>query len=287
MTERRELPSLGPRGSLRGMALFVVLAVLTILSIFAVAFVALSNLEITTSQVTSHGMQSDALARSGIEHAKCLLWYDARHDRPGADAPSDIWSSAFQAPLPGVRPDADADLIPNNGPNGEGNDATWLAVRDAAGALIGRYAVAVQDEASKININTACLIPPLKPNQGLSPRELLLGDGGARGIPVGRDALIRLLKERFGPNRVPGARGDDNGNNGFLMADGLDNNANGVIDELDEGIDEYDEYVPSQPFGDDRAFSSMAEAWMAMAPGVPPERPAPRPHAPARHHRLA
>ena len=257
-------------GAPRGIALMAVLAVLTVLSILAGAFVVVTRMEGATAQYAVYGSQAEALADSGIEHAKSLLWCDGLLGTPESDGAGDIWNVAFDGTLAKRKAEVDVDGIPNNGPAGDGNDAVWLPVHTAAGILVGRYAVRVEDECSKININTACLVPPQKPDMGLSPREIMLGDGRGKGLPVGREGLTRLMREKYGPNQVPGARGDDNENNSYLMADGLDNNANGVIDELDEGVNEQDEYVPERLFGDDRAFGTLAEAWLALAPGSRP-----------------
>jgi len=55
--------------------------------------------------------------------------------------------------------------------NGDGEkDAKWIEVFDNSGSLFGRYAVLVNDEASKVNLNTA----GLSSSQGLSTYEVNL-----------------------------------------------------------------------------------------------------------------
>ncbi|MCX7003321.1 MAG: helix-hairpin-helix domain-containing protein [bacterium] len=244
-----------------------VLSVLTILAILAMAFAVLTGIEQTSSAVGFYGMDAQALADAGLEHAKAVLWSDAIYDTTRSDGDNDLWNISFNGRQAQRAPDAN--VMQSNGARTNGNDAVWIPVHDTRNRLIGRYAVVVQDECAKLNINTACIAPPNLPNEGLSPREGLLGNGKNSGLPFSSAALTRLLAYKYGPNGVPGARDDDNHNNAFLMADGLDNNANGVIDELDEGINEPDEYVPHAPFGDDRAFYSLQEAWRVLAPGTP------------------
>ncbi len=250
----------------RGVALVAVLSVLTVLAILAMAFAVLTNIEQASSAVSFYGMDAQALAEAGLEHAKAVLWSDAMYDPTHSDGDGDIWITSFNGRQAQHAPDAN--VTPNNDTNA--NDAVWIPVRDTRNRLIGRYAVVVQDECAKLNLNTACIAPPNLPNEGLSPREGLLGNGKNSGLPFSSAALTRLLAYKYGPNGVPGARDDDNHNNAFLMADGLDNNANGVVDELDEGINEPDEYVPQAPFGDDRVFYSLQEAWGVLAPDTPP-----------------
>jgi len=255
----------------RGVALVAVLSVLTILAILAMAFAVLTGIEQSSSAVGFYGMDAQALADAGLEHAKAVLWSDAMYDTTRSDGDGDIWISTFNGRQAQHAPDAN--VAQNNVARGDSNDALWIPVHDTRNRLIGRYAVVIQDECAKLNLNTACIAPPNLPNEGLSPREGLLGNGQNSGLPFSSAALTRLLAYKYGPNGVPGARDDNNHNNAFLMADGLDNNANGVVDEIDEGINEPDEYVPHAPLGDDRAFYSLQEAWRVLAPGTPATAP--------------
>jgi hypothetical protein len=263
-------PSSGGR---RGVALIAVLSVLTVLALLAMAFAVLTGIEQGSSATSFYGLDAMALAESGLEHAKVLLWCDAVGDTTHADSPQDLWYTISTRHSRGV-PDVDVDLVGNNGPRRDGADAAWIPVQDAQGRLVGRYALVIQDECGKLHLNAACLGPNDRPNEGLSPRELQLGDGSSRGLPFSAAALQRLVAYKYGPNGVPGTRGDDNHNNALLMADGLDNNANGIVDELDEGINELEEYVPAAPYGDDRVLTSLQEAWHVLAPRQPatPER---------------
>ena len=260
------------KNTARGIALVAVLAVLTVLAVMAATFAALSNTETTTAKYSIHLMEARAFADAGVEHVKSLLWYDTVINKSSSDSFQDYWYSTFDGSLLKKNPEVDVDGIKNNGPGKNGNDAVWIPVHNEEGSLIGRYAVLVEDECGKININIASMVPPLKPNEGLDSRELYLGDGKNRGLPFSRKACRRLLKKRYGPNGVPGAAGDDNYNNYFCMSDGLDNNSNGIVDEMDEGINEWAEYVPSRAYGDDRSFFNMSEILKTLMPKAKPSR---------------
>ena len=254
------------RNPTKGIALVAVLAVLTVLAIMAAMFAVHSNTETATAKFSIQQMETRSIADAGIEHVKSLLWYDSIINKSSEDSFYDYWYSTFTGNLQKKAPEVDVDGIKNNGPNKDGKDAVWFPVKNEQGDLIGRYAVSVEDESGKVNINIASIIPPKKPNQGLDTRELYLGDGKNRGLPFSRKACQKLLKKRYGPNGVPGAIGDDNYNNYFCMSDKLDNNSNGKIDELDEGINELAEYIPSHPYGDDRSFFNMAEVLKTLMP---------------------
>jgi len=253
--------------TVRGIALVAVLAVLTVLAIMAATFAAHSNTETKTAKYSLRLMEARAIADAGIEHVKSLLWHDTVINKSDSDSLHDYWYSTFDGSLHTKNPEIDVDGIKKNGPEKNGNDSVWIPVHNEKGDLVGRYAVVVEDECGKINLNIASMVPPITPNEGLDTREIYLGDGKNRGIPFSRQACIRLLKKRYGPNGVPGAAGDDNFNNYFCMSDKLDNNSNGKIDELDEGINEWEEYVPSRPYGDDRSFFDMSEVLKTLMPG--------------------
>ncbi len=150
--------------------------------------------------------------------------------------------------------------------------------------VIGRYAVLVTDEASKLNINVAGN-REFRANQGVSPAELDL-----HPLPEIDDVFARRIVDyRYGapagnpasPDQsLPGLDGDDNRNNYFisnnsidddgdalaLQNDGVDNDGDGFIDEADEGIDELDEginepqeYRLFRPLLDDEPFKTIEQ----------------------------
>ena len=174
------------RRAWRGIALVAVLAVLTILALLAMAFAVLTSIEQSSSAVGFYGMSAQALADAGLEHAKAVLWSDAMFDTSRCDTPDDLWRVVFDGQQAQRVPDANVDVVRNNGPRADGNDAVWIPVRDAQRRLIGRYAVLIQDECAKININAACIAPPNMSNEGLSPREIMLCNCGNAGLPLRR-----------------------------------------------------------------------------------------------------
>ncbi len=252
--------------SSRGIALVAVLAILTVLAILAASFTVFSKMESDTATNITRGMEANSLAESGVEHVKTLLWFDSLNFKNPGDSYKDIWSASFTGKLQKKSPEVDVNLISKKGSKKDGKDAVWIPVHNIKNELIGRYAVVVEDECSKINLNVASMVPPLKPNEGLSTRELYLSDGKSRGVPINRKAAIKILKEKYGPNRVPGNAGDDNENNNVCMGDGLDNDSDGLIDELDEGINELEEYVSHHPFGDDKSFHFLSEIGKIISP---------------------
>lgn len=151
-------------------------------------------------------------------------------------------------------------------------DSKWIYFQDDRGNDIGRYAVLIRDESSKININTAggkCRKDFLGhcQGQGFSTYEISLEDFFECSKLSPADAAEkltgRILTERYGLDGRPGGIGDDNLNNPILKSDGIDNDADGDIDEKDEGIDEPQEFNPYHPKGDDtpvdRPFLSIRQ----------------------------
>lgn len=173
----------------RGVALVAVMSVLMVLAVLAAAFAVLVSIESQQGSVSMDNLQMNLLLRAGSEHAKALL----------AHAPS---RAALLA-----------------------NTNHWSYVVNAVGAAVGRYRVAIEDEAAKINVNLAARTAD-SPATGWSASELNL----ARALAVAPERAQRIVDYRYGPNRVPGMRGDDDFNNTVLMSDGIDNNANGVVD---------------------------------------------------------
>jgi len=127
-------------------------------------------------------------------------------------------------------------------------------VADIVNSFFGRYRIRIEDEAAKVNVNKAFLLKKSK-GTGWDTGEVVLPS--ALGVP--RKSAEKIIKYRYGKNNLPGARGDDDQNNLILMADGIDNNANGIIDEDNEGINDPKEYSAEHLKGDDTKFSSMTE----------------------------
>jgi len=210
-----------------GIALVAVLAILVVLAIMAATFVTLMNIENKQSAVQMNSQQLDMLVDSGLEHAKSILTTD------------EIENALKDKPML---------------PDGIQTFSKWYSVKDKEGKICGRYRIKIEDEASKVNINKAYLLENSK-GSGWDTGEINL----PHALGVSKKTAKRLIDFKYGKNRLPGIRGDDDQNNLILMADGIDNNANGIIDENNEGIEDPREYTPQHLKGDDRKFSSMSE----------------------------
>jgi len=145
----------------------------------------------------------------------------------------------------------------------------WMTVKDSDGKISGRYRIRIEDEAAKVNINKAYLLKKSK-GTGWDTGEINL----PQALSVSSKASRKIIKYRYGKNNLPGVRGDDDQNNLILMADKIDNDADGLIDENDEGINDPKEYNAKHLNGDDRKFSSMTELINIILPDFKKNSPA-------------
>jgi len=219
--------SLLKKNKTSGIALVAVLAILVVLAIMAATFVTLMNIENKQSAVQMNSQQLSMLINSGLEHAKSILTVDEIEKVPEEKA------VILREML---------------------NYSKWYSVKNKEGITCGRYRFKIEDEASKVNINKAFLLGNSK-GTGWDTGEINL----PHALGVNKKIAKQLIDFKYGENHLPGIRGDDDQNNLILMADGIDNNANGIIDEDNEGIDDPKEYTPQHLKGDDRKFSSMSE----------------------------
>ena len=248
------------RPGARGVALIAVLAVLTVLSVTALMFAVYTSIERTTVQTSVAGVQAELLAASALEHACSVLQQDAQ-EQPAWDDVGEEWRTAF-APVAGKEGDAvNVSGLPSAIPGGSDADARWIYVHAGNGRVIGRYAVLIEDEAGKINVNVAAALSPRNQDEGVGPFELLLTDGKEAGLPVSLLFGKKMLRWRYGRDGAPGrAQTDDNLTESCYAADEIDNDGDGIVDEPGEGVDEPEEYDPLYPRWDDRAFSSVQDA---------------------------
>ena len=230
-----------------GVALIIVISVLAIMAALAVAFLVSARMESLKASNFKESMKAKAIADAGIEHAKALLREDKGTNY--ADYYQESWHTAFV----GGNVDNTGDGTP---------DARWIDLVDAAGVRYGRYAVTVIDEASKANVNTAGYHNenPLAVTQGWSPFEVSLSSlFGVLGCSRPDHMRDQIISARYNFN-YPGVNDpaiDDNNNNAVLSYDGIDNDADGEIDEPGEGINEPAEFNPYYPYGDDVPFSTI------------------------------
>ncbi len=217
-------------------------------------FAMVMTTERRTGAVTTAKVQSDLLVSAALAHAVSVLEQDLA-EQPGWDGEGEEWNTIFRpvAEMPDLT--AEIDGLP-----GEHSDARWIYVRDSNNTIIGRYAVLVEDEAAKINVNAAAALSPAMQNQGVDTFEIMLTDGKRGGLPLSRSVGDTILQYRYGRDRRPGqALNDDNLTEAEYSSDEIDNDADSILDERDEGIDEPDEFFARRPRWDDRAFGSIQE----------------------------
>ncbi|MCM8768748.1 MAG: hypothetical protein NC911_03575 [Candidatus Omnitrophica bacterium] len=214
-----------------GLLLFT-LMVLMILFVFVLSLLLIFKFGERTFFKIMAGKEAQRYVKAGLHQA---IW-ELEHDSEEFDCYLDAWRTNFS----GNEVDNDGDGV---------QDSRWVYIRDRRGRLIGRYAVLVEDESGKINLN-ACGNLTGTFNEGHSVAEIVL-------LPhlLGRSLSKAVVAFRYGVDGLPGEpRIDDDRDNELLSADGIDNNGDGLIDEEGEGIDEPDEFSPQQPRGKDRPF---------------------------------
>jgi len=233
----------------RGVAIILVISVLAVLTSLAAAFLISARLETIKSLNFLEGIRAGYIAEGGLSHAKRLLKEDKQST--ATDTLDETWRMAF-----------DGSDVDNN--EDSTAEAKWINLIDASGTMYGRYAVTVTDEASRININAAGFHneQELKVTEGYSTFEVSLNKFFTfLGLASATTMRDDILQYRYGGN-YPGssvANTDDNENNIYFSNDGLDNDADGVIDEASEGVNEPHEFVSYYPYGDDRPFFSIFE----------------------------
>jgi len=235
-----------------GIALVAVLAILTVLAILASTMSVLIGIEQKSAKSQLESQKVDLIIDSGIEHAKAILEISQGMDTKLGEPNKDYLFEEFGTPIIHIN-------NPNSRNEKSGNSRkskhNWYYIYDENGVIQGRYEIIVEDEASKINLNSAALLEKSK-GSGWNTSEISL----PHALGISPKNAKKILEYRYGANKVPGMRGDDDKNNIFLMSDGIDNNANGIIDEFGEGIDDPGEYNFKFPKGDDKVYSTLIDA---------------------------
>jgi hypothetical protein len=250
----------------RGVALIAVLAILTILALLAAAFTAFMHISSEIGKRNTGKVQSDMLAHSALEHAVSIIVNDLK-EQPAWDDCSESWTTCFTPSADTDEMVVNIDGLPKNVSGCPPRSSRWIYVKNNKGELVGRYAVLVEDEAGKININTATALSPAMQNQGVGTFEVMLTDGESRGLPIPIKMAQKIVDYRYGLDKQPGqAMRDDNLTEAKYLTDEIDNNANWVFDEDGEGLDEPEEYFSSNPVWDDRAFQSIDEMCDVCSP---------------------
>lgn len=230
----------------KGVALILVVSILAVTGIMAVSFAFTMRLELKAATNFLEGTKASYLAEAGVSYAQAILKEDSRD----IDSFEDKWHTVFTG-----------NDLDNDG-DGE-KDSRWIYMYDHIGRIMGRYAVLVRDEGSFLNVNVATKHnrSPLKVTEGWTPYELDLQKFLASfKLDDSQKVYQDILDYRFGLDGEPGEAGvDDNQNQRVLGSDGIDNNADGIIDEAGEGIDEPMEFMPQAPYSDDNVFETPFE----------------------------
>jgi hypothetical protein len=248
-----------------GVALIIIVAIIAILSAIGVTFMYNMRLEEKASFNYLNSLKASYIAKSGIEHAIAVLKEDGGDT--GFDAyNSDKWGFKYQDTADSIFSAYDDNDSINNdsflgnfgllttvSPNcNEGRDSRWIYVADDNGDTVGRYAVLIIDESSKININTAGNIsgPANKKNasnQGWKVSEINIQEfieaGNAAdiwdpNINVPHQKAASIVFYRYGGENTdksrPGEKEvDDDADSILYEYDGIDNDADWKADEMD------------------------------------------------------
>ncbi|MFN4227154.1 MAG: helix-hairpin-helix domain-containing protein [Candidatus Ratteibacteria bacterium] len=227
----------------KGDIIILVILILLLIFLFTSTMLILFNFWTKTTGKIIFGREAKNFSKIGIENA---IWEIDKDDRE-YDCFLDLWRKNFEGD--------EVDL--NN--DGE-KDSKWFYIKDKKGNIIGRYAVLVEDENGKININANGNLN-LSFNEGHSCFEINIFEK-----ILEKTLYFNIVNFRYGQDGKPGKIGiDDNKNSLIVLADGIDNNGNGIIDEQNEGIDEDAEFYFIKPYGDDRPYFSPSE--IKLVPG--------------------
>ena len=232
-----------------GVVLIVALGVLSVLVILAAGLLLRSRLEASAAANSLRAAQARWLTVAGLAHARAVIGSCTEVWTHG----SQEWKTVFEGREPEV--DNDGDGI---------EDSSWSVVHGYGGGVEGRYAVLVEDECGRLDLNVAGEAGV--DGAGWTTFELYLGalpwiGPGWRGLP-------RL---RWGGGKPGEAGVDDDRDNRWLEHDGVDNDGDGLVDESGEGIDEPDEFTAGCPRGrGDRDRPLLTPGDMKMARGIGP-----------------
>ncbi|MBI3321118.1 MAG: general secretion pathway protein GspK [Candidatus Omnitrophica bacterium] len=204
----------------RGIALLIVVSLLTVIGIMGVAFAFSMYLETQASRQFVATTQARYLAEGGVNHAWALL----DEDRLGSRV--DEMTEAWWKQTAGSDVDVDGDGT---------QDAKWWLVKDSNGRTVGRYALKIIDEAGKANLNAA-QADPSEVGLGAINLTRLLEQANVNRAHEVAEAIERY---RDGEDAHPGKAGVD--------------------DDHDGAIDEPDEYQPLALVGDDRRLEGVEE----------------------------
>lgn len=218
-------------------ALILAFVFLALLGAIGGSFLYRMRLEQRAASNYQDSVKAYYLAQAGIERAIAEL----RNDNNGYDDLYESWALGFKETWK------------------EGKYSVYYEEKEESKERVGIF-----DEAAKININAVGMNTY---HDGWTPYEISLASIGVLNKKLSSDVIEAIIVYRYGPDGAPGVKGvDDDKDNSLLQTDGIDNDADGEIDEIDEGIDEPDEFRPQQPYGDDNPFDTVEE--IRLVPGI-------------------
>ncbi len=224
----------------RGDILILIIGLLSLLLVAILTYLVTGR---TGVRIASYGLshlKAREIAETGITEAILRLKGDENN--------FDHYGEAWHLDFVGDEVDNDEDGRP---------ESRWFNLQ-RNGELYGRYAVLVEDESAKININACGNLSREgrhSANEGWSIFEIRL-----ENLPgIEEQTARKIFLRRYGANGLPGTLYDDDRDNAVLKKDGIDNNANGFIDEAGEGVNEPDEFSGARPCGDDIPFISLED----------------------------
>lgn len=209
----------------RGVALVLTLMMLALLTILAISFTMTQMTENKAAVNFAYAAKAEEYARGGLDMAMAILIEDRDDNNPvtnpsfPADTTFDKWGAdsgdADGFSIAGATYGSvdmmnfDGDNDPTTNPQ-----ARWIYFTDAVGRNIGRFAVYVTDEASKMNINAAGNLYNSNPLNDANPA----GEGAStdeislRSVfrpilalvsGVNEDVVLPLVEYRYGNNDTP------------------------------------------------------------------------------------
>ncbi len=219
-----------------GVAVITVISIVGIGLLVALAYLFGMRYESLKARHFMATVRARYLAESAVVYATELLRAD---ETPGIDGDrKDLTDLVFRG--------ADVDV------DGDGeNDARWIYVDDDL-----RFAVKVVDETGKTNLNCPLLDSCRVFEYLVSSRRL------PKSFGLACEKILSYLK---GPDGGWGVAGrDDDYDTYFLERNHLDDDRDGQVDELGEGIDDPGEYG----YGDDRRLSSLEDLRLALGESI-------------------
>ncbi|MBI1871654.1 MAG: helix-hairpin-helix domain-containing protein [Chlamydiae bacterium] len=259
-----------------GAALILALGILSLITVLAVAFAVVMRSEEKAGRNSFYLIQARQIANAAMQYTIAILDKDLTNDQLNTtpsnlemyDSYDEEWFTLFSS---SISSDPDLDGIDLDG-DGTIEKEKWIYVHqnsNGTGPIIGRYAIRIQDEAGKLNINAAgpgTQNGVKSQNEGWTPYEISLYKEGEIILPgIGDTHAAAIVNYRYGADLEPGAnatgsyQGDDNNNKTALGNDRIDNDGDETSDELNEGLQSPTEFDPEIPYGDDRPFGNLEE----------------------------